>query len=376
MNDGTNGAFSIHGQDRERRRRVKPGEYVAVLRMGDSLSTNLLVPVALSESVSRLWVVRPAPAPASLADREEVTYVEVQGRLRIVQLIRTLWVATRLARRPATTGLLSFNAMPYGLLAVLAGRISRKPVHVGFVGTDAEMLRNRWYGRFVDALLRRASFFTVPGRGISDSLVSRGYANDRIAELPHAVDLSHWTPLESSSRPIDFVFVGRLVTVKQVHRIVESVAIVRDSYPEVSLVIVGSGPEEERLEGLVDRLDLRANVSLVGFQEDLQTWYRSARFIVIASLWEGFPFVLVEGMCSGVVPVAARVGSIPDVIEHAETGYLFDGSDPDGLVDAMEKVLGDVDLEGRMREMVLKHREHFGYAYAARLWANWHERMS
>lgn len=320
--------------------------------------------------MSRLWVVRPEPRPSGLV-RENVEYEQIRGRVRIFQLIKALWVTAKLVRLPSIAGVLNFNAVPYGLIAVVAGKLAGKPVHVGFVGSEAFNLSHPRSSRFLGAILKRANLFTVPGRGIAELLVARGHEPSLIFDLPHAVDLDRWSPPSEESRSIDLLFVGRLDANKQVDKILESVAAIREIHPAITVAVVGEGAERSRLEVLVDRLNLQDNVNFVGYQPDPLPWFHAARFLIIASLREGFPFVIVEAMCTGVVPIAARVGEIPDVVVHGETGYLFDNRDPRGLERALRRVFDDPEAEELMRRRVLAYRSHFSYERAAHLWAEW-----
>ena len=346
------------------------GEQVAVVRMGHGNAANHLIPINSSRSSSKLWVVRPEPRPPGW-DVNDATYLEIRARFTATRLVRTFFAALKLARRHEVTAVLSFNGVPYGLIAVAVGRLARKPVHVGFVGTETYKLQRRWYGRPLDRILRGAALYTVPGPSMAKSLSTRGYPADRIVELPHAVDLRHWVPPDLENRTIDLLFVGALEQHKQVDKIISSLVDVRERFPDVSLVVVGDGPERNRLGDLADRLGLSDHVRFVGYHRDPLKWYQSSRFVVIASQWEGFPFVLVEGMCTGAVPLAARVGAIADVIRHGETGYLFNGEDPQGLSTALVEVLADTELSEQMRTQAVAERERFGYEATARLWDGW-----
>lgn len=342
-------------------------EYVAIVRMRHGNAENHLIPISMAVAPSKLWIVRPEPKPSEWRLSDD-TYVDTHSRFVLTRLVTTLFDALRIARRPQVRAIISFNALPYGLIAALVGRLTGKPVHVGFVGTDAFKTGQHRYGRLLDRLLRRANLVTVPGPGIARQLERRGYTAKRIVALPHAVDLRRWVPPTVENRMIDLLFVGALEPHKQVSRIIRSVADLRQRFPNVSLAVVGDGSERLKLERLADELGISQNVVFAGYQPEPVNWYQSSRFVVIASRWEGFPFVIVEGMCTGVVPVAARVGAIGDVITHRETGYLFNGEDPRELTNALHEVLSDRELSERMRARVLRDREFFGYEPTAELW--------
>jgi len=265
---------------------------------------------------------------------------------------------------------ISFNAIPYGMIALLVGFVARRPVHVGFVGSEAHKLDRSWLLRRLDMLLRHAAVFSVPGPTMARALVGRRYPPGSVYELPNGVDTTVFSPPEEGSvRDIDVLFMGALIGLKQVDQILRAIPLVASRLRPVTMAVVGTGPLRSELEDLVAHLDLREQVVFAGYQVDPEAWLRRARSIVIASRWEGVPFVVVEAMCVGTVPIATRVGSVPDVIDHGVNGLLLESASPDVIAAALTDVLGDVDLERRLRMGALRARERFDYASATRVWA-------
>lgn len=343
--------------------------------MGDANCVHHLIPIAQSAQVSLVRVVRPEPRPTGLPV-SGFLYVEAKGRSRVAQVVSTALMAFREARRPEVHGVVSFNGVPYGVIAVLAGLVARKPVHVGFVGTEAYNLgRNRWIG-LLDRLLRRAQLITVPGPIMGDALVARNYDAGRIQVLPHSIDTDSFRPpSEDSERDIDVLFVGALIERKQVDRLVAAIPDVTASRGPTSVCIVGDGQARSSLEDQVERLQLGSSIEFVGYQASPAAWFRRSRAIVISSWWEGFPFVLVEAMCSGAVPVSTKVGSIPDIIDHGHNGLLLDSDQPATIAACLLELLGDEGLEARLRRGALASRSRFSYAAAASLWTEWLRRF-
>lgn len=345
----------------------KGGDFVAVLRMGDSNCTNHLIPLVRSTAVQKLLVVRPARRPEQLVD-EGIDYFDVSGRSRITGVLKALVAAIKLARRPSVRGLVSFNAVPYGIVTVIAGFVVRKPVHVGFVGTDAHNLENRWYGRLLDGILRRATVITVPGTRIATALATRAYPRNSILMVPHSVDLDRFRPAENQIRDIDILFVGSFRPVKQVDRIISAVGLMVHANPSISLVVVGDGPESRNLQELARALHLERNVDFVGFQSDPSAWYQRARTVVIASKWEGLPFMLVEALCSGAVPIAADVGDIVDILEDDVNGLVLAEDTPAAIASAVSLLIDNPVELRRMQEAGAAMRVRLSYSRASAAW--------
>ncbi|RMG45458.1 MAG: glycosyltransferase, partial [Acidobacteria bacterium] len=98
-------------------------------------------------------------------------------------------------------------------------------------------------------------------------------------------------------------------------------------------------------------------VEFRGTIADTVPLYREVDIFVLTSDWEGTPNVILEAMASGLPVVATRVGGVPEIVQHGETGFLVDPEDEDGMVDAILTLIKNRDLRlkfGRAgREFVL-----------------------
>lgn len=340
------------------------------MRMGASNVENFVIPIDASSAVGPVTVVRPGPRPRLLPDG--VRYVDTDGGNGVTRFLRTLLGAARVALRDRPDLIVSFNATPYGAIAALVGVVLRVPFHVGFVGSDALTLAERRSGRVLDRLLRRAALVTVPGDVIGSELERRRYPADRIHELPHTVDLARFAP-GAEERDIDVLFVGSFIERKQVDVLISAVGIVAEQRGALRCVLVGEGPLEEPLRRQVAAGGLEESVEFIGYQQRPEAYFARADVIAITSSWEGFPFVLVMGMCCGAVPMATRVGSIGDLLSDDVDGVLLEDDRPQTVAAAITGLLDDRARLERLRTAVLDRRDEFGFGRAERLWDEWIE---
>lgn len=103
------------------------------------------------------------------------------------------------------------------------------------------------------------------------------------------------------------------------------------------LVVLGEGPERERLAALARELGV--DLRLPGRVGDVAAWYRRADLLVHPARWEGFGLALLEAMLAGLPVVASRVSAIPEIVVHGETGLLVPPDDALALSDAIARVL-------------------------------------
>jgi glycosyltransferase involved in cell wall biosynthesis len=142
--------------------------------------------------------------------------------------------------------------------------------------------------------------------------------------------------------------VGVLRPQKAFHVLIEAVARVLPRFPELRLVIGGDGPELGRLEALVDELDVRHAVILAGYRSDVPDLLAAFDIAASSSDFEGSPLAVIEYMDAGKPIVATRVGGVPDLIEDGVHGLLAPPGDAAALAQALERLLADRELAGRL----------------------------
>ena len=130
------------------------------------------------------------------------------------------------------------------------------------------------------------------------------------------------------------LYVGRLSAEKDVSRLRDVI----QALPEARLAIVGDGPLRHELERHFKGTPTVFTGYLRG--EALANAYASADLFVFPSKTETLGLVLLEAMASGCPVVACRAGGVPDAVQDGCTGFLFEPTDPDGLVNTVKRALG------------------------------------
>ncbi len=120
--------------------------------------------------------------------------------------------------------------------------------------------------------------------------------------------------------------------------------------PDARLLLVGEGELEAPLRELALEYGIEASVIFAGFRTKIAEITALCDFCILPSFYEGMGRVLLEAGASGKAVVATRVGGIPDVVVHGETGILIPPGEPVDLAEAMIQLLNDRDLCRRMGE--------------------------
>jgi glycosyltransferase involved in cell wall biosynthesis len=140
--------------------------------------------------------------------------------------------------------------------------------------------------------------------------------------------------------------------------------LVRD-FPEVRFLLVGDGPLRGRLEQLTEELGLASRVLFTGTRDDVHRIFSLSDCLVIPSLREGLPMVLLEAMASQTPVVATTVGDIPSVVEHGVSGLLVAPSDVPSLAEAIRTILRD---PARARTLAEAGRARVSESYSPWVW--------
>jgi glycosyltransferase involved in cell wall biosynthesis len=143
--------------------------------------------------------------------------------------------------------------------------------------------------------------------------------------------------------------VGRLYPQKGYDDLIRAAALLKQTYARpFRCVILGHGPEEERLRGLIDELGVAGEVQLIGRREDIADVVRALDVAVLSSKYEGMPLAIIEYMAGGAPIVSTAVGGVPELIEDGVHGLLVSPEDPAELAAAMQRLLEDRALAERL----------------------------
>jgi glycosyltransferase involved in cell wall biosynthesis len=153
------------------------------------------------------------------------------------------------------------------------------------------------------------------------------------------------------------VTVGRLVTRKGVHHLLEALA--RPECEGVHLVVVGAGPELEPLRALADRLGVGPRVVFTGWVDETHKWQilQCADAYVSCTMHEGFGLVYLEAMAAGLPVITSDHGGQVDFLRDGENGYLVPPSDEAAIARAIGRLKADPETERRIRANNLRDAE-------------------
>lgn len=137
---------------------------------------------------------------------------------------------------------------------------------------------------------------------------------------------------------MELLYVGRLAVEKGVKDLIEACGLLKKDNIDFRLQIVGSGPEKETLENLIEVLGLKQHIQFLGAvkRSDLGELYRSSHLVCVPSRNDPLPTVVLEAMAAGVAVVGADTGGIPFMINHGVTGFVCPVANPGAFTEALK----------------------------------------
>lgn len=206
---------------------------------------------------------------------------------------------------------------------------------------------------------RRAAHLVAFSRWVRDSLVTDYHIPEaRITVNGPGADLQHWNLAESdrtASRGDSVprvLFVGADFRRKGGDALMRSAASMRGRWT-LDIVTRDAVPDAETIPGL------RIHHALQPDTPELLALYRAADIFVLPTLADTFGLAIIEAMAMRLPVIATRVGAIPEIVVHGETGLLIPTDSPEELVRAIDELVGNPERRRAMGAAARKHVERY-----------------
>jgi glycosyltransferase involved in cell wall biosynthesis len=215
--------------------------------------------------------------------------------------------------------------------------------------TLKKILRFSYNYLFIDPPVYRNASAVIAVSGAVAASIRRGYRvpSERLHVVHNAVDTDQFIP-ETARRLVVrkrygwddshkvLLTLGILSRQKGVDLAIEAIARLLPRYPQLRLLVVGSGDYEEGLKSLARQSGVGAAVYFVGpvYHDQTREFYNAADLFLLPTLREeGFANVILEAMASGRPVIASRIGGNPEAVLDGETGFLIPPGDVGALVE-------------------------------------------
>ena len=254
----------------------------------------------------------------------------------------------------------------FGLGGALALPIAERtglPLVVTFHGGDATKDKHFARRALVPTIFQRrrekmaetAHTILCVSHFVRDTLIARGFPRAKLVTHYLGIDIPENTVLPPAGAGNTVLFVGRLVEKKGADTLIDAMARLGETAPNLELSVIGDGPARGDLERRAKAAGIKAQFH--GWQDEkkVRAAMRRALLLAVPSRAaeggdsEGLPTVIMEAMALGVPVVATRHAGIPEIVSDRVTGMLVPESDPQALAQAILAVKTEPDLPNRLR---------------------------
>ncbi len=148
--------------------------------------------------------------------------------------------------------------------------------------------------------------------------------------------------------------IGRLSEQKGMEYFIQAISKIFFKYPTARFYIVGDGEDAEMLKTKASDMLPDGVLTLLGYRSDIQNIMSQLDFIVLSSLWEGFPLTPIEAFSVGKTIVATSVDGTLEIVKDEVNGLLVESKNVDELSNCIIRMCRDVDLRERLENKALE----------------------
>ena len=214
---------------------------------------------------------------------------------------------------------------------------------------------------------RHVDRYIAVSHAVKQSLISAGVSPDKIAVVHSALDIIAIKSIEpdnealaefKSRYPRLIASAGALTAEKDFATAIRVAHEISHRFRDVGLVIMGAGPLENQLRGLIDQLQMH-NVFLAGHREPLAAYFKCAEAFLLTSRSEGLNNSAIEAAACGLPLVVSNVGGLPEIVSPGENGFLCEPGNSQSYSDALTTLFQDDTLRRCMGAKSAEIAERF-----------------
>ena len=267
----------------------------------------------------------------------------------------------------------------YLLLPMLTAKLLHKKVILVFAGSITESLKSE-KSKLYDII----SPISKINCALSDRIVLyspilieqwklKVYSNKISIAPKHFLDFNTFKLTRNLSQRENIIgYVGRFSNEKGIINFVESIPHILKRRPDIHFLLIGDGVLKNEIEQYVQKHDLSNKVEMKKWiqHDELPLYLNALKLVVIPSYTEGLPNLMLEAMACGTPVVATSVGSIPDFIKDAESGFIMENNSPDCIAKNVINALEQADLEKVSEKARIVIEQNFTFEKAVERYDN------
>lgn len=253
--------------------------------------------------------------------------------------------------------------------SILAAMMAHKPVVVTH-HLPVLLKEVSWKGRLFEMILAKGigKVIAVSLEGKKRIIEKLPFPCEKVVTIHNGIELPSLNGFDSKTIRREFGIgekelvigsAGRVTEQKGYKYLIMAARELKAKGKNFRIVIAGDGPLIKRLERQAIEFGIGELILFIGFVEDIFRFLQGIDIFILPSLYEGFPFAILEAMAAEKPVIATRVGGIPEVVIDGVTGLMIPPRDHLAISRAIEFLIDRKDIATEMgrrgRERVEKH---------------------
>ena len=216
--------------------------------------------------------------------------------------------------------------------------------------------------------LRRNLIVTVSESSRYKLVRRLGFDRASIEVVPNGIPIEDIRSAKPDREQYHLVYLGRLVPHKNVEHAIEGFLRLKRVHPESKMLIIGTGPEKEKLERIADQLGVSDSIYFTGFvhsQEKVYSLLKSGIVLVNPSSVEGFGTAVLEAMAAGTPPIIYDLSAYRMFAKDHVNAIIVERGDVEGLTNAILELIENEKLRRKLAANGLKTANKFSWSSIA-----------
>ncbi len=219
----------------------------------------------------------------------------------------------------------------------------------------------------IPANYKNVPIFTV-SKSTSTELTHLGFPQDKIGILHNAIDHDFFKTIKSEKLKTPLlVYIGRIKKYKNIEKVIDTIPYLKDKFPNVKLIIGGSGDHLKNLKEYVTKLSLEKHIEFKGFlsEENKAKLLAQAWVFVTMAEKEGWGITVIEANAMRTLAIGSDVPGLRDSIKNNETGFLVPLNESKKLSEKIETLFLDKDELNKISKNAYHWSQEFSWDNSA-----------
>lgn len=242
------------------------------------------------------------------------------------------------------------------------GILLKKLCKVKFISTihsdlnyEFDGIKKLIYLKIEKLMLKYCDECITVSENLKNKIIKRyGKEEDKFKLIYNGIEINNLADINcNSNTAFTFLFVGRLVEIKNIPLLLEGLKFLKDNKRDFYCNIIGEGEERDNLEKLSVDFGINDNVNFLGFKSNIQEYMINSNALILTSKMEGIPITIIEAFANKLPVIASAVGGITEMIVDGENGVLYDIQEKEKFF----KILLDI-IDNKINLCEIKENEY------------------